>query len=141
MRAAISITTAAAVWLHMLLGCCAHHDHASAASLSDLATFPAAEVADHGHSQGHDHNHGVPQSDLPQQPGGSHDDCHKSHCDFLVTGSTIIVLDTLVAALPGVAYEHVVAQFKSSSANWMRDTGDHLRLPVRLHLFHQVLLI
>lgn len=99
----------------------------------------ADAATDHGHSHGHDHS--VPDSNAPGRPGDSHDDCHQNHCTFLVTGKTTIVPDTLVTALPPVAHAAVVAQRASSSASWICDTGDHLQLPVRLHLFNQVLLI
>jgi hypothetical protein len=137
MRAAISLITATAFWLHILLGCCAHHAHAVDGSTRAFPFSLAEEVADHGHS----HGHSVPDSDTPQHPRGSHDDCHESHCTFLVTGTTTVVKDPLVAALPAVTFGAVVAQAASSSIHWILDTGDHLRLPVRLHLFNQVLLI
>ena len=134
MRQLISLITTAAFLLHLGLGCGAHHAHAAGATACALPTLPA----DHGHCPGHDHS--VPDSETPEHPG-SHDDCHETHCTFLVAGKTTVVPDTLVTALPPVAFDTVLAQTASSSANWLRDTGDHLRLPVRLHLFHQVLLI
>lgn len=137
MRSIISLITGAAFWLHVLLGCCAHHAHAA-----DKIVCPnpaSAESVGHGHL--HVHDHSTPDSETPDHPGGSHDDCHESHCAFLVTGKTTIVLDTLVATLSAVPFDTVVAQTASPSVNWVCDTEDHLRLPVRLHLFNQVLLI
>lgn len=139
MRPFVAFLTAVAFLLHLGLGCCAHHTHGSGGTERVVPT-PQADVATHhGHSHGHDHS--VPDSNAPEHPGDSHSDCHQNHCTFLVTGKTTIVPDTLVTALPPVAHAAVVAQRASSSANWIRDTGDHLQLPVRLHLLKQVMLI
>lgn len=138
MRAAISVITAATFWLHILLGCCAHHAHGAESDIRALAAVPIHEPH-HGHSHGHDHS--APVSETPQHPGGSHDDCHENHCDFLLTGKTTAAVDALVSALPAVAQQTVVSQTAPSWNTWTQDTGDHLRLPVRLHLFNQVLLI
>lgn len=140
MRPFVSLITAAAILLHLGLGCCSHHTHASGGNECVILTSLADTAADHGHSHGHDHP--VPDSNAPECPGDSHNDCHESHCTFLVTGKTTIVLATLVVALTPSALDDVIAQAgSSSSTDWIRDTGDHLRLPVRLHLLLQVLLI
>ena len=139
MRPFVSFLTAVTFVLHLGLGCCAHHTHGSGGNERAIPTPPADVVTHHGHSHGHDHS--VPDSNAPEHPGDSPSDCHQCHCTFLVTGKTTVVADTLVMALPAATRDEVVAQISSSSANWIRDTGDHLRLPVRLHLFNQVLLI
>ena len=139
MRPFVAFLTAVAFLLHLGLGCCAHHTHGSGGNERAIPTPQADATAEHGHSHGHDHS--VPDSNAPECPGDSHDDCHQNHCSFLVTGKTTVTPDTLVTALPPAAHDAVVAQRASSSANWIRDTGDHLQLPVRLHLFNQVLLI
>ena len=139
MRPFVSFLTAVTFVLHLGLGCCAHHTHGSGGNERAIPTPPADVVTHHGHSHGHDHS--VPDSNAPEHPGDSHSDCHQNHCTFLVTGKTTIVPDTLVAALLAATPDAVVAQISSSSANWIRDTGDHLQLPVRLHLLKQVMLI
>ena len=140
MRPLISLITAAAVLLHLGLGCCAHHTHASAGNECVIPASLADAAADHGHTHGHDHS--VPDSNAPECPSDSHDGCHESHCSFLVTGKTTIALDTLVTALTPSTLDTVFPQAgTSSSTDWVSDTGDHLRLPVRLHLLNQVLLI
>ncbi|MFN0018608.1 MAG: hypothetical protein ACKVP0_10135 [Pirellulaceae bacterium] len=137
MRPFISLITLAACLLHFGLGCCAHHAHAADSAKCEVL-FSTVDHTGHGHSHGHEHS--VPDSETPH-PGGSHNDCHDSHCNLLATGKTTIILDTLIAALPMAVLDTVVGQVSSSSLTWIRDTGDHLRLPVRLHLFNQVLLI
>lgn len=139
MRPLVSLISVAAFLLHMSLGCCAHHSHAGEEGLCAFRSIPTQTVADHGHTHGHDHS--TPESEVPQQPKDSHDDCHESHCSFLVSGKMTVDPDTLETALPPLALDAVVAQSAAISPGWKRDTGNHLRLSVRLHLFNQVLLI
>ncbi len=138
MRPAISLLTAAAVWVHLLLGCCSHHAHGAD---GNSFTFHHAEpLAAEGHGHSHDHEHSGPESEEPQCPDNHHEDCHESHCTFLLAGKTTVAADSMVAPLPAAA-DLAIPQTASSASTWLRDTGDHLRLPVRLHLFYQVLLI
>ena len=139
MRPLTSLITAAAFLLHLGLGCGAHHEHGATRILCTQSVAPIKAPCHHGHS--HEDERSSPDSDAPEHPGESHDDCHETHCTFLVTGKTTVLPDTLVTALPSIVLDAAVTRTASSSVNWMRDTGDHLHLPVRLHLFNQVLLI
>lgn len=138
MRSIVSLITASALLLHMWLGCCAHHAHAAEERPCALHSGSEAAV---GHDHCHGHEHPAPRSDSPHHPGGPSDDCHESHCTFLVAGKTIVVLDSLISPLPELAIDAHVAQAASSSIHSICETDDHLRPPVRLHLYYQVLLI
>jgi hypothetical protein len=121
--------------LHMWLGCCAHHGHAA-----ESVSKPAHT---HRHA-GHTHRHGDAGTDsqAPSEPGTPHDDCHETHCTFLVKGETpTFTPDMTWAALCVLGPDFVTARSLAPSVRWYADTGDPLTLPVRLHLFHQVLVI
>jgi len=138
MRPAISLLTAAAVWVHLLLGCCSHHAHGAAEDHCISLDVELLAAEHHGHSHGHEHP--TPEPRESPTPGQHHNDCHESHCSFVLAAKTKVSPDTLVVAL-GVAAQNVSPQVATTSSNWRRDTGDHLQLPVRLHLFNRVLLI
>ena len=140
MRALLSLITVAACFLHLGLDCGAHHGHEFGGSHGSIPISLNSQAADLGHSLGPHHT--PADSEAPSHPEGSHDDGHEGHCNLLMTGTTrVLVQDTQVAALPPVFLDAVVAQTATVSVNWMRDTGDYLQLPVRLHLLHQILLI
>jgi hypothetical protein len=149
MRLLVTLIAVAAFWLHMLLGCCAHHSHAATGKICALASTSADDAIDHGHTHGHEHEatgDGASDAHAPQhsdEPCGDHphNDCHETHCSFIAAGKTIIALDLLVVDLPTLASDAAIAQAAAASYRWIGDSGDHSRLPVRLHLFHQVLLI
>jgi hypothetical protein len=141
MRPLVSLISVAAFLLHLGLGCCAHHAHGGGEGPCEFRTSSTESGANHGHSHDHSHDHSAPDSNSPEHPGDSHNDCHESHCFFLVSGKTTVHPDTLIAALPPLTLDASIKQSVVPSANWRRDTGDHLQLPVRLHLFHQVMLI
>jgi hypothetical protein len=140
MRPAISLLTAVTFWVHFVLGPCAHHAHGTEGPIS-LSQHEPASAAHHGHSHSHSHEHSAPVSEKPRSPCSHHDDSHETHSSFLLSGKSTVPADTAVAPLTMAIAKTVVPQAVSSSSIWLRDTGDHLRLPVRLHLLHQVWLI
>lgn len=181
MRAFICSITAAAFWLHIMLGSCAHHSHAGdgvfgacptlAGAASPAQKSFASERCGHSHAVGHshvaghshDHNHASANSDAinstaahsdaprsePPSPGHSHDDNHATHCNFVLSGKTTIVQDTLVAALQLAALstfematlDFQLASVSAATASGLHDAEQHPRLPVRAHLAKQVMLI
>jgi hypothetical protein len=138
MQSVVALLTAAAFTLHFTLGCCAHHGHGAVGAHS--AAQKAHVHRDHNHGHSHGHQHSAPESEPAQHPGGSHDDCHENHCTFLAAGKFTVVLETLSTMQPAVTLDVAFPPIASSSTSWLSDMGDQLRLPVRLHLFHQVLL-
>ena len=84
----ITILTTAAVALHAMLGCCAHHDHSCQSHESGLAVV--VQDADDHSSHGHHHHDEEKSSgedvgnDCGHQHdgGGHHDDCDEGECSF-----------------------------------------------------------
>lgn len=85
----ITILTTAAVALHAMLGCCAHHDHSCCESHGLTAVVQHAD--DHcAHDHGHHHHDEEKSSgedvgnDCGHQHdgGGHHDDCDEGECSF-----------------------------------------------------------
>jgi len=126
MRPIVSIITALAVNLHLVLGCCAHHAHS--------ATFQPADDAACSHSCSHGH-HDAPPADSPAPNLPTHDDCHDSHCAFLIASALNFSPDLAVAFI----------DFRAEPARELaplrgvtpRDRGDPFELAVRPHLLHQ----
>jgi hypothetical protein len=138
MRRIVSLITASALLLHVWLGCCAHHVHADQS--------PPNALDPHGHAAGaHDHSHGhahpAADSESSQHRADPSDDCQEGDCAFLVAGKTVVIFDVLVAPLPEFASDARIESAASSSVQAIDDPDDRQRLPVRLHLLHQLLLI
>jgi hypothetical protein len=135
MRPIVSFISAAAFLLHMWLGCCAHHAHACEGS----ACPPhSVEAVDHSHA---DHDHGV-NSPCEQSPTDSPcpaERCDGSQCVFVSVGKTELPQDSTIALLP-VLSSTACAGLCTAHAVSVIDTGGLIALPVRIHLFNQVLL-
>ena len=70
----ITILTTAAVALHAMLGCCAHHDHSCGESHGLMA---AVEQSDEDCSHGHGHHHHHEDDDASPDAAGN--DCDQQH--------------------------------------------------------------
>lgn len=88
----ITILTTAAVALHAMLGCCAHHSHVCCETHGLTAVVESADVNCHGHDHddhdhGHDHKHHQqdddhsPCEDAENDCGHQHDGGHPHGCD------------------------------------------------------------
>ena len=139
MRATVSVISAAALLMHMWLGCCAHHAHA--AGESACAQHAGAS---HVHdalpcleTQHDDHQHAT-EPGKPQEPAESHDRCDGHACVFLKASQGTLDLDFSPAWIVEVVDADSPA--KSLAVRYVDDSGGGRHIPVRLHLWHQVLL-
>jgi hypothetical protein len=143
MRFVVTLITAAAFVLHFTLGCCAHHAHAE----EGTACCAHAKVAVHDHDcHDHDgHSHDSPEPS-DQSPGHSDSECPRQHCNdghcvFMAAGKTVVAKATFIAVLPLCIAEPASIESISPLAAAAIDSGGGIALPVRTHLFNQVLLI
>ncbi len=128
----ITIITAAAVWLHVVVGCCAHHSHDAH---GETCHHHAVESVEGSHAD-HDCDADHPSDEAPCPT----ERCSESHCVFLAVGKTGFSRLTTLALLPISTSERVGA-FVASPAVALVASGGLIEPPVRLHLFHQVLVI
>ena len=131
MRAIFASVTAVCLAAHLLLGCCAHHAHESAASegLAEACTSECEHTHDDGSS---DHSH--------DSGGPSH--CKGASCVFLTQDSKRSVSCAsetwvMLAVLPSLptTFQPVLAPDVTASS------GDPPSSALRLHLLNRVLLI
>lgn len=129
MRPIVSLITALAVNLHLVLGCCAHHAHGHAQVDGDVACL---EV----HSCSHGHHHATAPANPARPALPPHDDCHDSHCAFLIASALNFSPDLAVAFL-GVPAHPTARELAPLRGVTPRDRGDPFELAVRPHLLHQ----
>ncbi len=143
MRAIVTLITGAAFMLHFTLGCCAHHAHAAEGTFCSEHDQVAVQDHDcHGHD-GHDHE--SPGSG-DQSPGDSKSDCPDKHCNdaqcvFMAAGKTVVAKAAFMAVLPLVLAQPDLFAASLPHVTAAIDSGGLIALPVRMHLFNQVLLI
>jgi len=143
MRTIVALITAAAFVLHFALGCCAHHAHAAEAA--NCSHHSNVVVGHHGCHDHDGHSHDSPESS-DQSPDGSDSKCPSQHCNdghcvFMAAGKTVVAKAAFTAALPLCIAEPASVESISSLAAAAIDSGGLIALPVRTHLFNQVLLI
>ena len=136
MRSLITLVTAVAFLLHFTLGCCAHHAHAA----EDAVCAGHGIVADHDH-EGHDHDSEDPCEKSPEHGECPAQHCNDGHCVFMADGKTVEVQDSFTAVLPLFVAEPASITPISRIAAAAIDSGTLIALPVRTHLFNQILLI
>jgi len=141
MRTIVTLITAAAFMLHFTLGCCAHHAHAAEGTDCPHRAKPA--VHDCHDDDGHDHE--SPGSG-DQSPCDSNPECPGQHCNdgqcvFMPAGTTVVAKAAFIAVLPLVLAEPDLFAAHLPHATAAIDSGGLVALPVRTHLFNQVLLI
>jgi hypothetical protein len=135
MRSIVSIVTAVAVSLHIVLGCCAHHAHGRSDGSGAGHRHDASE---HACSHHHDHD----DANTPGEPQAPlfppHDDCHESHCDVVLIAAKSFTPELAVVLLPPAADE------QATWLAWQRiatcEPRDPIEPNVRPHLLHQVFL-
>jgi len=141
MRTIVTLITAAAFVLHFTLGCCAHHAHAAGSTVCPAHGI----VENHEHSghdhDGHSHDSQQPREQLPSDSECPAQHCHDTHCVFMAAGKTVVAKDTFSTVLPLFVAEATSLALNSPLAVAAIDTGGLIALPVRTHLFNQVLLI
>lgn len=137
MRTLISLITAAAFLLHLSLGCCAHHAHATESN-EDTAHSLAAHTCPH-HKHPHDGQsvpaHSGDNSETPR------DTCTDGGCVFLAVVKITLATEVAVSWTPAFAFEHIGELASASCVSLETLAKTRPPLPVRLHLFHQQLLL
>lgn len=156
-RSAIRILLAIAVLTHALLGCSAHHAHATDAAVEPSSHGPAT-AAHAGSGSCHHHHAGSGQdgmipvdsgtSSYPAGDDGSphwpHEACDVDQCQWLTTKADCVLPDINVGQGD---VRFTVAKFGSgcqaapSHLTWQCHCARPAPLPVRAHLAKGVLLI
>jgi hypothetical protein len=127
-----------AVLYHTMVGCCGHHAHAAQASRDAADAIPVSCCAEHDHQHGDEHDHGCP----PDQP------CRESnHC--CCGNGVFVVPQSGSPARPA----HDLTWFAETALQTMTAAGSpgtrtscefvcaDIAPPVRIHLWHQIILI
>jgi len=134
MRTVFSSLLCASLLIHAMLGCCWHDMHDTAACDGSLASLAADDCCGHDYdaaTNGHGHD----------APCKGHPNCH-GLCSYLPVQKTNF----------GKCFDHVLVDFAVdahaacgshvSAVSFAPGTCDFCPpLPVRLHLFHRILLI
>jgi hypothetical protein len=112
----------------VVLGCCAHHAHEHAQHAGDACLH--AHTCSHGHDDAESPTSGAD----PILP--THDDCHESHCAFMIASVLTFSPDLFVASVnfPAEPTASEVAPLRGVTP---RDRGDPFEMAVRPHLLHQ----
>lgn len=133
MRPFISIVSCAVYLLHMWAGCCLHHEHAAEGKVG-LQQTKIAAVSNGEWINAQTHlGESSPVSPCPGER------CSESQCVTVVAGKVAlskVTTDVRLAVSIGQEPQHF-----SVLQSWELDTGGLIALPVRLHLYNQVLLI
>lgn len=140
MRLFVPSLVACSLLLHAVMGCCWHYDHEHATADRDVCCGHEAVADCCGHHAGDhdgDTHHGQPTHD----PSESHSHCH-GLCTYLPVQKAQVDTQQLdmpidFAAILPATYDAQVAGVLS----FARVHENAAEPPVRLHLFHQVLLI
>jgi len=137
MRLIVTLIAATAFTLHFLWGCCAHHVHA----VKGVACLNPVQAV-HCHD-GSAHESPDPCGQLPDDtdspcPGQHTSDCH---CIFMAAGKTVVAKAGLTVSVPLALAEPSPLRSAASLNACALDSGSLIGFPVRIHLFHQVLLI
>lgn len=138
MRPIVTLTTAAAFVLHFLFGCCAHHAHAAEGTVCSGHAVTAEYDL---HHDGCDHSSQQPGESSPGNSECPAQHCSEGHCVFMGTGKTVVAKAALHLVMPLFVVKPAVLVPLSAPAASALDSGGLITLPVRTHLFNQVLLI
>jgi hypothetical protein len=99
-------------------------------------------VADHDHDdEGHDHDSQKPCEQSPSDSECPSQNCDDGHCVFLAAGEPIGIDDAFAFVAPLFAAELASLGQISPLTGVALDSGGVIALPVRTHLFNQILLI
>ncbi len=147
MRPFISILTATAVLLHMVLGCCWHRGHAECdlAGVNEHFAGDSEEEDDFGLVEDA-HEHDLADADHDHQHPGEqhHHDHHKCHCDG---GSCLAIhprgiesrLNLFSSSVWTIAVSPTVQAVEACYSNGIFQSDQDLAPPIRRHLLLQVL--
>src|SRR4051794_13157127 len=134
MRTVFSSLLCASLLIHAVLGCCWHDLHDKNAGVGAVASIETDSCCDHDHNNATD-GHG------PQSPCKGHPNCH-GLCNYLpVQKSSFgkcldhVVIDFAVGELATTASHASDLSFAPGAYEFCPPP------PIRLHLFHQILLI
>jgi hypothetical protein len=136
MRFLVTILTVVALVLHLSLGCCMHHAHGD----SRPASVPN-ECAGHCHHHGPQAaDHAEEGSDLPADCPA--EDCDEPNCSFIAAAQTVApepLVSISAAMLPlALSATGLPAELGYQAE---RDLAHDAALPVRAHLWLQIILI
>lgn len=146
MRTIICLTTAFAFVLHIGMGCCSHHAHA-AERITCLhhvtAEHDSHDLATGGHRHSHaDHDHETHDHADESKESPTPDSCPAERCqDGKCVFDTInkIELSQLTNfSLPSLSMSESLGMAPVCPLASGFDSGGPLKLPLRLHLLHQV---
>jgi hypothetical protein len=136
MRPIVTVISALAVNLHLVLGCCAHHAHG----------HDGGECLGHVHSAGEhlcSHDHGHDHDATPTEPAAPlfppHDDCHESHCAYMTPGALVFAPEVAVAFIHSPIEPPAPALGQVRGVD-PRDRGDPGNFSVPFYLRHQAFL-
>lgn len=132
-----SLLTTAALLLHMILGCCAHHAHAQNVANAEVPN--AKPCCSHGHSKANDNSDGCSKRQASDEAPAS--DCDESDCSF-VTGDSSHARDWCCQhSLP--VFHISIADFTQQSPTYSRvgNTLDPIATSVSVRILFQSFLI
>ena len=135
MNSFVSYITAAAFVLHFGLGCCAHHAHLTEGNDCARHVHSTFEcVGDHDDEPEY-------QFSVDDDPSTPASECHEGKCVFLAGAKAPLVdgLSQFVLSANMRGAESKVVAPSWGPSLW--PDGEPPGLPVRRHLFHQLLLI
>jgi hypothetical protein len=151
MRTIICLTTALAFVLHIGMGCCSHHAHAAETVTCQhhiTAEHDSHNVAPGGHHHSHaghdhetqDHERADESNESPTPDSCPAEQCQDGKCVF-DTINKIELSQLTNFSLPSFSVNESldVASVCPTASGF--DSGGPLKLPLRLHLLHQVLQI
>ena len=129
MHSLFSLITAASLILHLGLGCCAHHVHSH-----DNRSQTAATTHSHGHVPD-EHSQTSDQSEPHKK------DCQEPSCVYLSGAKVVLTHDIapLTTAVVPTATDSLLCERCSQRSHIEVESGH--RVPMRLHLYYQILLI
>ena len=146
MRTIVCLTTALAFALHIGLGCCFHHAHAADGNTCQHppeADQDSLELATSGHTHSHadhDHQHADESPASPTPDSCPHEECKSGKCVF-VSISKVDLSQLANISLPAILVHESLEVLADGASILNSDFGGPPKLPLRLHLLHQVMLI
>lgn len=145
-RRIVCLTTALAFALHLGMGCCAHHAHGDddqACQHPRDIDHDAHELAASGHGHSHAHHDHACTEESPATPSPDscpHSECEGGKCVF-VTINKVDLSELTKVSLPAIVLNELLVTLSANALAQECDSGGPPKLPVRLHLLQQVLLI
>ena len=125
---------ASSLIIHAVLGCCWHHAHEAAECNESPLTLAQATGCEHDHGDSEDEHQ-------PRGPFKSRSHCH-GICSYLPAHKTQVDKDQSVALLDFAAEAGELARSQAVAQPFAAGNGAFgAPPPLRLHLYHQILLI